>query len=139
MSVTLVRSYFRTHMNALGWKEHRDGFNYENIPANIFDGVYHIESGDVRSDGVSQGDIELATSISVRLFLKGHRDPAGGIDRGISDGEKIIARMMSAANRLGAGIKNVLFQSMNVRAWHSSNDNALVVTLDFEVKTNLAI
>lgn len=135
MSLTAVRSYFRTRMNGLGFSEWKDGFNFSNIPSNILDKTYHIASGTVTGRKHNQIDIEAEQTVTIRLFRKGFRDPAGGIDISISDGETIIKDCTKASNRLTGLLKNVVFDSMDVEAIDDSNDNKIVLTLNFTILT----
>lgn len=138
MSLTAVRSYFRTRLDALSFKEWKDGFNYENIPSNILDKSYHIMSGSVSGLSNNQTAQEVEQSVTIRVFFKGYRDPATGIDNAVTDAETIIKSCVKASNRLTGLLKNVKFNSMGISEIAISNDNAIMIEIEFTAFTILS-
>ena len=139
MSFTAVRDYFRVRMDSLDHKEHKDGFNFENIPETIQDRAYHIESGPYTGNSQDQTVLDANADVTIRLFLLGFRDPAAAIDSGISLGEAAVCDIIDPKNANGvtAGIKNVNFLSMQLLPRDASNDNSVIVEMSFTVRTFL--
>jgi len=133
MSLRGVRSYFRERGEALSLREWKDGFAFDNIPANIVDRAFHIESGLAVGVKQNQTDQEFNFTTTVRIFVKGFRNPASGIDSAIGLAEDYIKECVSAPNRLTqtSGIKNVVFESASFDADSASNDNLIVASLTF--------
>lgn len=126
-------------MNALNHKEHKDGFNFDNIPETIFNRAYHIESGPMPGNDQNQTALDANADVTIRLFLKGFRDPAAAIDSGISFGQAALCDIIDPKNANGVtvGIKNVDFNNMLVTPAAVSNDNSVVVEMDFTVRVFL--
>lgn len=141
MSLTASRSYLRARAEAIGLREWEDGFNFSNIPSNIIDKSYHIESNQAVGVALNQHCQDLNFSHTVRIFVKGFRSAAQGIDSAIAISEDYIKECVTAANRVAQtnGIKNVVFENVNFDAQDSSNDNLVVASLTFRIFSVLAV
>lgn len=141
MSLISSRSYLRARAEAIGLTEWKDGFNFSNIPSNIIDKSFHLEVGQAVGVKANQYDQELNFSHTVRLFVKGFRNPASGIDTAIARAEDYIKACVNAPNRVGQtnGIKNVIFENASFEAGDSTNDNLVVASLTFRIYSVLAV
>lgn len=139
MSLTLVRSYFRTRMNELNFKEWKDGFNFENIPSTLLNNSYHIESNQTKGEKLNQNDQVILSTVSIRLFKKGYKDPASAIDLTIQDQENILLEILNPQNRIGGGIKTIKYLGSNIEPLNTDNDNAIILKLDFECLITLGL
>jgi len=141
MSLTNARAYMRARAEAIGLKEWKDGFDFDNIPANIVDKSFHIQSGQVVGIKNNQSDQEMNFSQTVRIFVKGFRDPASGIDSAIKVAEDYIKQCVNVANRVAQpnGIKNVVFENADFGALSPSNNNGVIASLTFRVYVILAV
>jgi len=137
MSLVDVRKYFRDRMDTLGFKEWPDGFDFDNIPETIIDKAYHITTGSITQNSQNQTVVDLSYPITIRLFLKGFRNPAIAIDESIFEGEKIILECVNAVNANTLSIKNVMFLNMEPQPLDVSNDNIVVLLLSFEARVLL--
>lgn len=137
MSWTVIRPYFRARLDALGLREWTDGFNFENIPSDIFDGAYHIEFGDFSGEGQNQVDLETSVRVVCRIFKKGYADPQRGIDEAIELKQQFVIDSTSSENRLSQSFKNVRYIASVVRAFAESNDNKIVTEVSFDVRAVL--
>lgn len=135
MSLTLVRPYFRTRLDSLGYSEWTDGFDFENVPETILDRSYHLEIGSMSLIGTNQTLVDIAYPILVRVYLKGFRDPATAIDDAVEAGEGIICDVTKVTNANGQGIKDVQFASFDVLPKDvASNDNIVLLELSFNAR-----
>lgn len=134
MSLTLVRPYFRTRLDSLGYNEWTDGFDFENIPETILDGAYHLEIGTLSSIGVEHTMIDMEYPLTVRLYLKGFRDPASAIDESISQGEAIVCDITKIVNANQQGIKGVEFSTMQPIPKSDNNDNIILLEMEFTAR-----
>ena len=141
MSIKAARGYFRERGEELNLREWKDGFAFDNIPANIVDRSFHIETGTVVAVKLNQTDQELNFSQTVRIFVKGFRNPASGIDSAIGLAEDFIKACVRAPVRLTqtTGIKNVVFENASFDADSASNDNLIVASLTFRVFVILSV
>lgn len=141
MSLTAARSYLRARAEAVGLREWKDGLNFSNIPSNLINKSFHIESGQAVGVKLNQHDQEINFSQTVRIFTKGFRDAASGIDSSIAMAEDYIKECVTVSNRVTqtTGIKNVVFENVNFEAVDPSNDNLIVASLTFRIYTVLAV
>ena len=141
MSLTASRTYLRARAEAIGLKEWKDGFNFSNIPSNLIDRSYHIESNQAVGVKLNMSDQELNFAHTVRIFVKGFRNSAQGIDTAIEIAQTYIKECVTATNRVAQtnGIKNVVFENVNFDAQDTSNDNLIVASLTFRIFSVLAV
>ena len=137
MSLSAVRSYFRDRLNGLGESlaEWPDGFNFSNIPESIQDRSYHIESGLITGAGQNQTALDATSSIVIRVFLLGYRDPASTIDEAISLGETILCDIINPVNANSVAVKDVNFDSMQALPLDGSNDNTVILEINFTARS----
>lgn len=132
MAATDIKPFFQTHLNVLKLREWKDGFNWENNPSTILDKSYHLEF----PRGYRDGAYDMATSdirfeVTVRVFLKGFRNPADSIQEAIRYWDLINARILASANRAGTEIKNIYFDSHQIIPLSASNDNVAILEMTF--------
>lgn len=132
MSFSLVRPYFRKHLSSLNFKEWSDGFNIENIPSTVLDKSYHIESNTAQTVGSNQLAYTLTQRVVISIFRKGFRTPSMALDMLMNDVDDILDVVVDPTNRLTTGIKNVKFVQFQAQPIAESNDNAVVMRLEFE-------
>lgn len=134
MSLASIRPYFRARMNALSYVEHKDGFNFENIPSTLLNRSYHIETptgtrlGSYDATGRAQ---EYTHDCVIRVFFKGFRDPASGIDLAMTAADAIVAEVIDTDNRLGTNIKNVYLENVTITPQDETNDNNVLLEITF--------
>lgn len=135
MCLAQARIYFRNRMETLGYSEWRDGFNKDNIPSTLLDQVFHLESGEIAPTASNHQVHEFSSPIVVRVFLKGFLDPATAIDNALETADTILEEILLPSNRLGTEVKDVIPIGISVNPLSDSNDNAVLLELNFEAKT----
>lgn len=125
--------YMRTRLNALGYSEWRDAFNAENIPASIIDGAYHLQMGTVTGGPANQLRHQFDFPVVLRVFFKGYNDPTGAVDDVLLRGDTILESVLDKANRLtqAEDIKDVYCTSVQALALAGSNDNSIILQMEF--------
>lgn len=127
-----VRSYFRTHMNSLKFKEWKDAFNVDNIPETILHNSYHIETiRGVRRNPYNASDQEFEQDVTIRVFKEGFRNPADAIDDCMTALDRITAVVLDTANRANCNIKNIYLNNFEIRPLADTNDNSAVLEITF--------
>lgn len=141
MSMTAARSYFRSRATSLNLKEWKDPFEEENIPANIIDRIYMIESGLQQGMGLNQQDQMIAFPVTIKIFLKAYRDVSAGIDSITALTENYISECLDPTVRLTqtTGIKNIVYEGSTQRAFGPSNDNLIVSEINFRALIALKV
>lgn len=132
MSLSTVRPYFRARCKAIGLTEWVDGFNFQNIPSNIIDKSFHMEMGSAGGERLNMSDQEITWPVTVRIFIKGFRNPAAAIDSAAVLTDSLVKESCKVSNRgTQASIKNVFFESMTVSPVDDTNDNLVVASVTF--------
>jgi len=135
MALVDVLPYFRTHLDALGHKEWEDALNFDNIPENILDRVFHLEIGTASVAGTNQGDNLVDVPITVRLFLLGEDDTLEVRDRALEFGDEILESILSFDKLIDSGLTKVLFSDVGIEPKAASNDNSMILILNFTAST----
>lgn len=138
MSFTDIRPYFRTRLDAISLQEHKDGFNFENLPRTRFNRFYHIGHGTTVSELTNQSVVGSSSEVIIRVFLKGFRVPADAIDAGFDLADDIIKAVSITTDRLCTGsIRNVAPAGIEIEPLSDSNDNSAILIMSFNVLTYL--
>lgn len=131
MSLMDAKQYFRDRLTVLGYKEHTDAFNIDNIPATLFDRAFHVELTSASGSPHDNQCMKIEPSFQCKVFLKGFRNPAAKLDEALVRAQAIIEDMMSAARRLDEPkVHNVHFDTLDIRPLET-NDNAIIIELGF--------
>lgn len=136
-----VKQYARDRMKALKFNEWIDGFNFEDVPSTLLDKSYHVEYGNPASKKISVDNQELTCPLTVRLWFSSQRNVKVGIDEAIKKADPVIAEFIAAKNRLTQtnGVKNCLFRDKSVDPLSDSNDNGVIVKIDFQCLVILSL
>lgn len=132
MTLGGLRAFFRTRLDGLGYREWTDGFNFENVPATVIDKSYHLEVGNIKSGPANQMHHIFDYGLTVSVVFKGFRDPSSAIDFALDAGQDILDDILSPAQRLQTdGLKDIRPVNIAVRPLADSNDNAVVLEMEF--------
>ncbi len=129
-----IRPYVSKQMESVGYVEHIDPFNDENIPANLLDDAFHqmfLPINGTEKTNSSQG---LSVPVQVKKFTKGYRTPEEALTQSIIEAEEIIAAMVTFGNysQNTPKITSVLLDSLNFEPYsEESNDNVIVSVFVF--------
>jgi len=115
-----------------------DGFNIENIPSNIMNKAFHVSIDSITGNGNNQWDQETALAVTINFFIKGYADPSLARDDAIIEAENIVKASVRPSERtLSQCIQNVIFESADFGQIADSNDNAVLATINFNVRVIL--
>lgn len=134
MSLTLIRPLFRSRLKALGYKEHVDGFNFDNIASTILDDSFHLSSGEITTAQANQITYDFDYPLTVRLFKRGFRKPGDALDTMDQVASTIYADVLQASVRLGDTIKDIEPNGYLVEPLAGSNDNGVILVMQFTCK-----
>lgn len=133
MSLADIRPYFRTRLKAQSLKEWTDGFNRENIPSTVIDRSFHILTNSISAVKQNQQGNDIEVGVVVSILLKGYRDPASAIDEALALAGVVIADITDPTLKLNQSFKNILFTTSSIDPFDESNDNLVLLTLEFTV------
>lgn len=130
--ITGSLTYCRNILTGLGLVEWTDAFNFENIPRTLLDDMFHIQVGTVSRRNEHHDNIEINVPLTIRTFGRSFVDTGAGRDSAINLGDSIIDEFVKASNRLNdTDIKTIQFDNLNLQALNDTNDNSLILVLDF--------
>lgn len=135
MSISSVRSYFKSRITdeVSSAVEHTDAFNIENISLTGRDKIYHIiyqNNSNLETHGNRIAD---NVSVTINMVFKGYRDTQSTFDS-TSDTVHNIKRRASKISNYTSNIKRVVCDSISINPSDDSNDNVLLVTMEFSVR-----
>jgi len=138
--ISSVKAYARSRLTLLGLTEWSDGFNFQNIPRTLLNNVFHVELRQCNGAGNNQGAQHIECPISVRLFMSQGIDPKTLIDDAIVRADAFISDMIMAQNRLtfDTCVKDVKFDALDIEPIDASNDNGIIIKVDFTVLVIIA-
>jgi len=133
MNLDGVRDFYRGIINPLGFTEWDDGFNKSNIPSTILDRSYCFQIGRIVSGPANQLHHTFRYPLTLRVHLKGFRNTNAAIDEALTEAHNIIAGLLSPSNRLQTiGLKDIRPVTIDVQQLSDSNDNAVIVEMEFD-------
>jgi hypothetical protein len=126
-----VRDFLRARLDALGYREHEDAFNFSNVPSTVLDRAYHLECGTMQ---VAPPDGRLHTftfPITARFYFKGYRNPSEAVDAALAEGQTILSDLLDPEVRLQTeGLKNIRLTSVSPQPLQNTNDNAIILEIN---------
>jgi hypothetical protein len=134
MSLAVVRPFFRTEMKALGYKEHDDAFNVENIPNNILEKGFHLDTESVGGSTSQQLVHPFTYNLKVRAFKKCYKNTVECLDNADLIADEVYGAVLSPSSRYGVAIKDIVPDGYTPTIYDDSNDNILVVEFNFTIK-----
>ena len=134
MSLAVVRPFFRTEMKALGYREHEDAFNIENIPDNILKNGFHLDTESNNSSVSEQLIHNFSYNLTLRIFKKCYKNTVECSDNADELADEIFETVLSPSKRYGEIIKDIVPDGYTPTIYDGSNDNILVVEFKFTIK-----
>lgn len=132
--LTEVRTYFRTILDSLGFREWSTAFSFDNIPSSILSNSYHMTVEPILSSAPSHQVHQFDYPITLRVFLKGYRDERESVDASIEVSEDILCAVLASTSRLGTTIKDIVPNSVQPIPLSGSNDNSIILEMSFTAK-----
>jgi len=124
-------------METLGYTEHRDAFDYDNIPENILDKAYHLELGSTDISNANQTIHEFNVPVVVRAFFKGYTsdDSSQTVDDVMVEVESIYNEVLKLSNRITPEIKNIVPGGFIINPRSATNQNDILLEMEFTAQT----
>jgi hypothetical protein len=134
-----IKPYFRSVLSDLGYKEHKDTFDYENIKSKELHKAFFVEANSFDGAVLNQdGCLEISGSVLVRAFVKGKNNPYDALNTATAYGQAIVLKCLETNNRT-TNLKNVLFNSMEITPLSESNNDDLIININFTAEDILAV
>lgn len=134
MSFADIKPYFRAQLSAVGYtNEHLEAINLDNVPAVTLDRTFHILVAASQGISATLSDQIITASVIVSVFFAGWASEIQAIDDATEAAEEILKSCVKISARVTGldTLRNVEFVGHNVQAIDGSNDNIMVLTLEF--------
>lgn len=138
MSLSNVYPYFRSRMKGLGYKEHDEGFDRDNIPSTVLNKSFHILSSSGSGGTINQNHQEVGVDINLRYCIRGYRKPTDAKETALKEMQTILEDICNITNRTST-LFNVVFNDFSMEQLSESNDNVVVTDLGFTAFVILAM
>lgn len=131
MGLADVRPFFRERLEGLGYTEHNQPFEPDEVGANIVDGAFHIETGTISTGPANQRSHTFDYPLTIRIYKTGYSDILEAYDAALEGADTILADLLQPSVRLGnvVGIKDIIPNSVQPTALNATNDNVVVVVM----------
>lgn len=139
MSFAAVLDYARARMDSLGFQEHDNAFDAENIPRTRYDTTYHLELLTATNIGADPYNcVEIGVPFIVHVYQRYFRttnDGDSSRENSLAVADTIVDDFILAANRLTTtGILTVEFNSFDIEPLSDDNDNSAILNIQFSAK-----
>ena len=132
MSLAAIRPLFRSRMNALGFKEHKDAFDDQNRSQKQLEKLYRINSPLATGIGANQTVHEFESDVELVITLRGKGDKnVALVDRAWEVADTVLADILSPAVRNGTTVKSIEPGIITVEQLNADNDNDCILTMGF--------
>lgn len=137
MSLEKSRSYFKTRFRNLGYVEHLDGFQDENLGEINLNKSFHVRAQSINGATINQLDQRTDTTVIVSTYYKGLRNADEANQIALKEVEKVLKECVNITNRTSDGVLNVVFNRADIRP--VSDTNAIHCVIDYEFEVTIMI
>ncbi len=137
MSLASVRPFFRDRLEALGFMEHDQPFQPNQIGETIVDDSFHLSTGTIISGPANQVIHSFEFPITVRIYKRGFVDLLEAYDEIHETADTVLADLLEPSIRLGTDIKDIVPESIDIVEIDESDDNIFYLELVFTAKLEL--
>jgi hypothetical protein len=115
--------YLRSQLDALGYFEHDDEFDKDNIANTVLDKTYMITPGSLTSSRSSHLSYTWTFPVTVNLWFSGYRKPSDAVDGAIESIELILDSVLDISNRYSQdGLTEIYPNNIDFEPIDKSND-----------------
>lgn len=132
-----VRTFFRTRLEGLGYREHDQPFQVTQIGENIQDNSFHMETGLITSAEANQAIHSFLYPITIRIYRKAYQDVLSAYDDVHEEMDSILTDILEPSVRIGTVIKDIVPDSIQPLPLDDTNDNVIIIELNFTAKLEL--
>ena len=137
MSLATVRPFFRERLEGLGFSEHDQPFQPNQIGETIVNDSFHMETGSIISSAANQVVHSFEFPITVRIYKKGYVNLLEAYDDIHETADEVLSDLLEPSVRIGTDIKDIVPESIDILPIDDSNDNILYLELVFTAKLEL--
>ncbi len=122
--------YLRGVLNDLGYVEHEDEFDQDNIANSVIDKTYLVTPKGLTSSRSSHLTYEWTFPVVVSLFFSGHRRPSDAVDSAIESIELFLDEALDIEKRYSVeGLSDLYATSIDFAPVDESNDTIIQASI----------
>ena len=115
--------YLRTQLDALGYTEHSDEFDQDNIAATVIDKTYMITPRGLTSSRSSHTSYEWTFPVNITLWFRGYRTPSDAVDGALESVESVLDNVLDIGSRYSqTGMSDIYPTAIDFEPIDKSND-----------------
>lgn len=138
MSLSLLIPYVRNKLQGLGYTEHTDEFDGDNIPATVMDKTFKLNPGSLSAQRASSKDYLWTYPLEIEIFFRGYNYPSAAVDGAFVEVEKIMDEVFDIADRYSqSGIRDIYPTGVSFEPFSSDNDSIVRVKIDMSAQINI--
>ena len=139
MSLQKARTYFKSAFKSIGYTEHLDGFQDENLGEINLNKAFHVRAVSIEGGSINQLDQRTETNIIVSTYYKGLRTADEANQIALKEVEKVLKQCVNITNRTSDGVLNVVFNRAEIRPIDDTNAIHCVIDYDFDVTIMIGV
>jgi hypothetical protein len=130
--------YLRQVLNDLGYHEHEDEFDQDNIASTVIDKTYMITPQGLRSSRSSHLTFEWTFPVVVTLFFSGYRKPSEAVDGSLEQIELFLDEVLDVSERYSVqGLADLYPTSIDFNPVDQSNDTIVQASIGLTAIINM--
>lgn len=135
MSFQSVRPFFRARLKAIGFEEHPDSVDFQNIASTNLKKAFQLSTSSITGGAATQIAHNFDYGLTLRVFAKGSgRNNSKTFDLADELIDDIFQALLPASVRLGTVIKDIVPDSVSKNPLSGSNDYDVEIEISFTVK-----
>lgn len=137
MSLASVRTLFRERLEGLGFEEHNQPFQPDQVGETIVDGSFHMQTGTISSSFANQAVHSFDFPITVTIYKRGFIDLLTAYDEIHETADTVLADLLDQTVRIGDPVKDIVPNTVDILPIDESNDNIMKLELVFTARLEL--
>jgi len=133
MSTSKIRPFINKHMNDLGYTEHLENFDYEDIGSTKIEKTFQVEYNKISLDKQNSEVLDVDVDLTLRFFTKSYKNAPESMAKCLLTLESILARLIDPKNIMG-NFKSVELNGFTPVPMGETNDNIIRGELDLFFK-----
>lgn len=122
--------YLRTALDGLGFNEHEDEFDQDNIANTVIDKTYLITPNSITSSVSSHTSFEWTFPVVVTLFFSGYRKPSDAVDGALENIELFLDEVLDVSKRFSIeGLQTLRPTNIDFSPVDGSNDTIIQASI----------
>lgn len=122
--------YVRTKIESLGYKEHVDEYDQNNIASTVINKTFMMTPGTLTSSRSSHQSYEWTFPLEIVIWYKGYLKPSEAVEYAIENVEIVLDELLDVSSRYSVvGLSDIYPESIDFEPISESNDSIIKATI----------